>query len=292
MDSLIFNENQNINIIEDEILFNLFNNDEPLGNCKQDKEKNENSKILKSKRKNAEFSKQTRLRKKIEVENLRKENQFLKQKIQFLEKKLNQHLCNECKSKILPFFKSSINNNNNSKKKIFFFTTSITIILIYFCFFNNNQTDIKNHLRKLRYQYEKDILVSSDYVLNSTITSKGIYLRYGDYYSIIHHNNFLNNNTEFSIKNKIKRINEYNLNEDLFPENCEGCLVKLNENCLKVIGPFKFSLFLTPGYINTPLYNKTYENITINGNKYFTYYEFEMTGYSINKAIIANNHNF
>ena len=64
MDSLIFNENQSINIIEDEIFFNIFN-DEPLGNCKQDKEKNENSKILKSKRKNAEFSKQTRLRKKI-----------------------------------------------------------------------------------------------------------------------------------------------------------------------------------------------------------------------------------
>ena len=67
MDSLIFNENQNINIIEDEILFNLFNNDEPLGNYNKDQEKNENSKILTLKRKNAEFSKQTRLRKKIKV---------------------------------------------------------------------------------------------------------------------------------------------------------------------------------------------------------------------------------
>ena len=286
MDSIIINDIQNINIIEDNSY--IYSNIEPLfENIFDNLDEKEN---LKSnsllRKKNAEFSRQTRQRKKLEFERIQKENQFLKQKIQFLEKHINQNLCKECKSKIIPFLKSSIdsnNSNNNYKKKFFFFTTAISIIFLYL--FLNNSNDNINHLRKLRIQYERDILLSSDYILNSTISSNAMYLRYGDYYSIIHQKPFLGNE-KFSIKNEIRNINEYDLKEEIEPENCTNCVIHLNNNCLKVIGPFKFSLYLTPGYIITPFYNKSYDNYTINGNKYFTYYEFEMSGYSINKAII------
>ena len=288
MDSIIINDIENINIIEDNSSY-FYSHIEPLfenltNNLSEKENLNCNSLL---KKKNAEFSREARQRKKLEFEKLQKENQFLKQKLQYLEKKINQNLCKECKSKIIPFIKSSIdsnNSNNNYKKKFFFFTTAISIIFLYL--FLNISNDKINHLRKLRIQYERDILLSSDYILNSTISSNAMYLRYGDYYSIIHRKPFLGNEKLFSIKNKIRNINEYELKEDIEPEKCLNCVIHLNENCLKVIGPFKFSLFLTPGYINTPLYNKTYDNYTINGNKYFTYYEFEMSGYSINKAII------
>ena len=288
MDSIIINDIQNINIIEDNSY--IYSNIEPLfENIFDNLDEKEN---LKSnsllRKKNAEFSRQTRQRKKLEFERIQKENQFLKQKIQFLEKHINQNLCKECKSKIIPYIKPSIDSNasnNKYKKNIFFFTTSITIIILYLLL-NNSNNNI-NHLRKLRIQYERDILLSSDYILNSTISSHAMYIRYGDYYSIIHQKPFLGNE-KFSIKNEIRNINEYDLKEEIEPENCTNCVIHLNDNCLKVIGPFKFSLYLTPGYISTPFYNKTYENFTINGNKYYTYYEFEMTGYSINKAIIQD----
>ena len=286
MDSIIINDIQNINIIEDNSY--IYSNIEPLfENIFDNLDEKEN---LKSnsllRKKNAEFSRQTRQRKKLEFERIQKENQFLKQKIQFLEKYINQNLCKECKSKIIPYIKPSIDSNtsnNKYRKNIFFFTTSITIIILYLLL--NNSNDNINHLRKLRNQYERDILLSSDYILNSTISSHAMYIRYGDYYSIIHQKPFLGNE-KFSIKNEIRNINEYDLKEEIEPENCTNCVIHLNDNCLKVIGPFKFSLYLTPGYISTPFYNKSYDNYTINGNKYFTYYEFEMTGYSINKAII------
>jgi hypothetical protein len=288
MDSIILSDIQNINIIEDNSSF-IYSNIEPFfGNLfnNQNEEKTLKSNSL-LRKKNAESSRQARQRKKLEFEKLTKENQFLKQKFQFLEKIINQHICKECKSKIIPFLKPTIESNTsnyNFKKKFFFFTTAITIILLYLL---NNSNITINHLRKLRTQYERDILLSSDYILNSTISSHAMYIRYGDYYSIIHHKPFLGSK-KYSIENKIRNLNEYNLKEDINPEKCSNCVIRLNENCLKVIGPFKFSLYLTPGYISTPFYNKTYENFTINGNKYYTYYEFEMTGYSINKAIIQD----
>ena len=147
---MLFPENENINIIENDLCFNDETLFEQISiNIPSFEE--EKLKTLSVKRKNADFSKQTRLRKKIEIENIRKENQFFKQKIQFLEKKVNEHLCNECKRKILPFFNLSIDiNNNNSKNKLFFFTTILTMIFVYFCLVNNKQINIKNHLQKLK----------------------------------------------------------------------------------------------------------------------------------------------
>ena len=148
---MLFPENDNINIIENDLCFNdetLF--EEISINIPSFEE--EELKTLSVKRKKADFSKQTRLRKKVEIENIRKENQFFKQKIQFLEKKVNEHLCNECKRKILPLFNLSINinNNNNSKNKLFFFTTILTMIFVYFCLVNKEQINIKTHLQKLK----------------------------------------------------------------------------------------------------------------------------------------------
>jgi hypothetical protein len=104
---MLFPENDNINIIENDLCFNDETLFEQISiNIPNFEE--EELKTLSVKRKKADFSKQTRLRKKVEIENIRKQNQFFKQKIQFLEKKVNEHLCNECKRKILPFFNLSI----------------------------------------------------------------------------------------------------------------------------------------------------------------------------------------
>ncbi len=57
-------------------------------------------------------------------------------------------------------------------------------------------------------------------------------------------------------------IQNKKLKQDLIAENCEGCLIKLNEKSLKM-KLIWFSLYLTLGILIS-LWNKVYENISIN----------------------------
>ena len=269
-----------INIIEDDT-FNLYKYNEDLSIDM--KELND---IYKNRRKQNELkkkkainAKEVRRRKKISIEILIQENKILKQKIENLENELNQKLCNECKKKInLNYYRLS---SSNIKKKIIFFTTLVGLIFLYYFSSNYN---VYYNFRKLKESFRNEYKLSKDDIVNSTMISNGIYIQYKDYYSIIHNKNIFGKKY-FSFINEIKEINENDLNYDINPDDCENCMIKLNNENIKNSGPLQFSLYLNPRFLNTPIYNKTFKNKIFNGKTYFTFYEFNVTGYSVNYGV-------
>ena len=275
---------ENINIFEDDI-FNLYNTNEDLSLNIKDlndiyKNRIKQNELKKKKVKNA---KEVRRRKKISIQILIQENKILKQKIENLENELNKTLCYECKKKInLNYFGLS---SSNIKKKIIFFTTFVGLIFLYLCSSNYN---INNNNRKLEESLKNQFKFSKDDILNSNIIANGIYIQYKDYYSIIHNKNIFGKKS-FSFSNEIKIINENDLNNEN-PDDCENCMVKINSENIKIKGPLQYSLYLNPKFLHTPFFNKTFENKTFNGKTYFTFYEFNITGYSINYGVTNDNY--
>ena len=278
--------NEVININEDDT-FNLYKYNEDLSlNMKELNDIYKNTrKQNEIKKKKAINAKEVRRRKKISIEILIQENKILKQKIENLENELNQKLCNECKKKInLNYYRLS---SSNIKKKIIFFTTLVGLILLYYFSSNYN---VYYNIRKLKESFRNEYKLSKDDIVNSTMISNGIYIQYKDYYSIIHNKNIFGKKY-FSFINEIKEINENDLNYDINPDDCENCMIKLNNENIKNSGPLQFSLYLNPRFLNTPLFNKTFKNKTFNGKTYFTFYEFNVTGYSVNYGV-TNQKNY
>ena len=235
------------------------------------------------KKKKAINARELRRRKKISIEILIQENKILKQKIENLENELHQKLCNECKKKInLNYYRLS---SSNIKKKIIFFTTFVGLIFLYYFSSNNN---VYYNYRKLKETFKNEFKLSKDDILNSKMISNGIYIQYKDYYSIIH-NKKIFGKKYFSFINEIKEIKENDLNYDMNPDDCENCMIKLNSENIKINSLFQFSLYLNPRFLKTPLFNKTFKNKTFNGKTYFTFYELNVTGYSINQAVTNDN---
>ena len=274
-----------INIFEDDT-FNLYKSNEDLSLNIKDlndiyKNRIKQNELKKKKAKNA---KEVRRRKKISIQILIQENKILKQKIEYLENELNKKLCHECKNKInLNYFGLS---SSNIKKKIIFFTTFVGLIFLYLFSSNYN---INNNYRKLKESFKNEYKFSKDDILNSNIISNGIYIQYKDYYSIIHNKNIFGKKY-FSFSNEIKIINENDLN-DVNPDDCENCMVKINTENIKIKGPLQYSLYLNPKFLHTPFFNKTFKNKTFNGKTYFIFYEFNITGYSINYGV-TNDKNY
>ena len=274
-----------INIFEDDT-FNLYKSNEDLSLNIKDlndiyKNRIKQNELKKKKAKNA---KEVRRRKKISIQILIQENKILKQKIEYLENELNKKLCHECKNKInLNYFGLS---SSNIKKKIIFFTTFVGLIFLYLFSSNYN---INNNYRKLKESFKNEYKFSKDDILNSNIISNGIYIQYKDYYSIIHNKNIFGKKY-FSFSNEIKIINENDLNDEN-PDDCENCMVKINTENIKIKGPLQYSLYLNPKFLHTPFFNKTFKNKTFNGKTYFIFYEFNITGYSINYGV-TNDKNY
>ena len=251
---------------------------------------NEKDKKLLKKRK-AETARKGRLRKKLAIERLMKENKLLKEKIQSLEKELNENLCIECKKKLNlnTFFQMS---TNNMKKYInpIFITSVITIILLVFIF--NTPSKYKypeKQIRKLNsYTQDNSYFSIEDFVLNLTSKAKDIYIRYGDYYSIVYKKSFLNNKfCTFLNSDRIKMFDENELKEEMKPEDHINDIIKLNDDAIKVIGPLKFSLFLNPYFLQSPEFKKSFIYKKDKENEInFLYYELEMVGYSMNNVTL------
>ena len=277
--------NENINIFEDDI-FNLYNTNEDLSLNIKDLNDIYKNRIKQNelKKKKAINAKEVRRRKKLSIQILFQENKILKQKIENLVNELNKKLCHECKKKInLNYFGLS---SSNIKKKIIFFTTFVGLIFLYLFLSNYN---INNNYRKLEESFKNEYNFSKDDILNSSIISNGIYIQYKDYYSIIHGKNIFGKKY-FSFSNELKIINETDLNNEN-PDECENCMIKINSENIKIKGPLQYSLYLNPKFLHTPLYNKTFKNKTFNGKTYFSFYEFNITGYSINYGV-TNNKNY
>ena len=251
----------------------------------------EDEKHLLLKKRKAEYARNGRKRKKIEIENLVKENKLLKEKIAFLEKELNENICNECKNKINQqnTFQILANQNQRNSKKIFFLTT-ISIIFLFFYFnLENNFKTPERFLRELNY-FSRDNYYSltEEYILNSTSKPKNIYIRYGDYFSIIYKKPFLNYRYyNFVNLEKIRFFHEDNLTEEMNLEEHINDMIILKDDAIQVIGPLKFNLFLNPAFVKTPDYNKTFINKRIDGNGTKSlFYEIEMIGYSRNQVLL------
>ena len=251
---------------------------------------NEKDKKLLKKRK-AETARKGRLRKKLAIERLMKENKLLKEKIKSLEKKLNENLCIECKKKLNfnTFFQMSTSNTKKYKNPIFI-TSVVSIILLVFIFNTPSKYKYPEKLiRKLNsYTQDNSYFSIEDFVLNLTSKAKDIYIRYGDYYSIVYKKSFLNNKyCTFLNLDRIKMFDENELKEEMKPEDHINDIIKLNDDAIKVIGPLKFSLFLNPYFLQTPEFNKSimYKKDKENEMNLIVF-ELEMVGYSMNNVTL------
>ena len=162
----------------------------------------------KKKKKNAESAKKARLRKKILLDSLIEENKKLKNLIYFYQKEIQLYICKDCKKKLNKpefIFKIEQNNNNNkkiiSKKPLFSIIITIILILVLFSFNNINIANEKKSIRNLE---QKDYFeISNKELQNINLTHNKLYISFGDYYSLISKNHFLNGkNLIFSMKNE------------------------------------------------------------------------------------------
>ncbi len=286
--------NTNLSFEFDNLNNSIFQNySEEMEKCEQElkenvKENEKDKNLLKKRR--AETARKGRLRKKLAIEKLMKENKLLKEKIKSLEKKLNENLCIECKKKLnLNFFQMT---TNNMKKYInpLFITSVVSIILLVFIFNTPSKYKYPEKLiRKLNsYTQDNSYFSIEDFVLNLTSKAKDVYIRYGDYYSIVYKKTFLNYKYyNFINYDKIRIFNEKELKEEMKPEEHLNDMIKLNDDAIKMIGPLKFSLFLNPYFLQTPEFNKSimYKKDKENEMNLIVF-ELEMVGYSRNNVTL------
>ena len=287
--------NTNLSFEFDKLNNSIFQNySEEMEKCEQElkenvKENEKDQNLLKKRR--AETARNGRLRKKLAIERLMKENKLLKEKIKSLEKKLNENLCIECKKKLNfnTFFQMSTSNTKKYKNPIFI-TSVVSIILLVFIFNTPSKYKYPEKLiRKLNsYTQDNSYFSIEDFVLNLTSKAKDIYIRYGDYYSIVYKKTFLNYKYyNFINYDKIRIFNEKELKEEMKPEEHINDIIKLNDDAIKVIGPLKFSLFLNPYFLQTPEFNKSimYKKDKENEMNLIVF-ELEMVGYSMNNVTL------
>ena len=289
----VFNTNFSFEI--DKLNNSIFQNySEEMEKCEQElkenvKENEKDQNLLKKRR--AETARNGRLRKKLAIERLMKENKLLKEKIKSLEKKLNENLCIECKKKLNfnTFFQMSTSNTKKYKNPIFI-TSVVSIILLVFIFNTPSKYKYPEKLiRKLNsYTQDNSYFSIEDFVLNLTSKAKDIYIRYGDYYSIVYKKTFLNYKYyNFINYDKIRIFNEKELKEEMKPEEHINDIIKLNDDAIKIIGPLKFSLFLNPYFLQSPEFKKSFIYKKDKENEInFLYYELEMVGYSRNHVTL------
>ena len=157
-------------------------------------------------KKNAESARKARLRKKLLLDSLIEENKKLKKLIYFYQKEIQLYICKDCKKKLNKpelMFKIEQNNNNNkkiiSKKPLFSIIITIILILVLFSFNNINIANEKKSIRNLEQMNYFEI--SNKELQNINLTHNKLYISFGDYYSLISKNNFLNGkNLIFSMK--------------------------------------------------------------------------------------------
>ena len=259
----------------------------------QNNDKNKEKQMLIKKR-NADSARKGRLRKKLAIEQLMNENKLLKEKITLLKKELNEKLCPECKKKINTNF-SFLISINPIKKFPLFLTSSIAIIFLFY--FYNSQVNFKlptKIIRHLNFFTREKYYLKQEDLFNLTSKPKNLYIRYGDYYSILNNNTFSNHKYyNFLKSDKIRMFYESNLTEEMKPEDHIDDMIKLNNNAIQYKGNNKFSLFLTPYYFHIPNYNEAFINNIENGNEIVSlYYELEFIGYSLHQVFLTNNNTY
>jgi len=228
---------------------------------KKKKKKKDNEYILKKK---AESARKTRLRKKLVQKAILEENIKLKKKLNDLENKLLICLCNECKTKLkIPLNHFQITTEEKSSKSLFVKNLFIISILacVFFLFYLNSTSVLSNNVRKLSQLYYFSLSYND---MNSyKISYDGIYISFGDYYSIINKQNYFMNDKPlyFYLNKKVKILEEKNLNNNITTDNCKNCFVHISGNNKRIpVDQRKnsFKLFLKPNYL-PPTGNSYYD---------------------------------
>ena len=251
-------------------------------------------------KKKAESAKKARLRKKLLFESLIEENKKLRNLIYFYQKEIQLYICKDCKKKLNKpefIFKIEQNNNNNkkiiSKKPLFSIIITIILILVLFSFNNINIANEKKSIRHLEQMNYFEI--SNKELQNINLTHNKLYISFGDYYSLISKNNFLNGkNLIFSMKKEgIKYIKEEDFDFNKI-KDCKHCIIELYRNNIEYAPDRinRFKVFFYPKNIITPegLINYS-NNIDEKGNKYETFFEIDCLaiGFSTNRLYENNN---
>lgn len=205
-------------------------------------------------KKNAECARKSRERKKILMNNLIEENMRLKLENKELKKIINSRFCSKCGKEILNESNKYMIDNSNlnqNKKKIFVLSTFLILTILLLIFHIN---PITSKLRNLNLVSEEipNFKYSNLEIENFTLTS--IHISYGDYYSLVKRNKFLQSKYTYINKGKIRLIKERDLTNDIEPENCENCIIKLEQNNITFKkSKFKgihFKIIMIPKIIN------------------------------------------
>jgi len=258
------------------------------------KSDNKENLLLKKKR-NAESAKRARQRRKFKYNNLIEENKKLKNDIENIMKKLHLCLCKECKKKInFPINTFKISQNTFKKKVIFTITSMVTLIYLIVNFSNltnltysiikNSQIEFRKLLNYPSFSYSEKELK------NINLTTDGIYLKLGDYYSIINKKKYFLNTDEniYNFFNKgIKFINENELDINNTIHNCKNCLIQLEKNQLDFDEKNRliFSIFIKPNKIIRKKLEINFEN---NENN-VTFFEIHCLGLGYSTHNLSNN---
>lgn len=228
-------------------------------------------------KKNAECARNSRARKKQLMNNLIEENKKLKLELERLKNIIDNKICSNCKKEIAKV-ENILDNRNPNQKKFLFSTFSISIFLLIIFFFNSS--DKTNHLRSLNVKID-DI----SKLKNLSFTSLNIL--FSDYYSLINKINIFNENKTLS---NIRIIKEKNLKNDSKLENCEDCMIELEQK--EIIAKnsksgIKFKIFLVPKFVKFDKKNLK-ENSDKNGNLVYTY-TIDCIGLRFSKNIYYQN---
>jgi hypothetical protein len=286
-------EHQDLDCDEEEINYLLKEN-----NLTKKRKREED--IMKKKeklKKNAESARKARLRKKILLESLIEENKKLRNLIYFYQKEIQLYICKECKKKLnKPELMFKIEQNNKENKNIIrkkpLFSIIISIILMLFLFSFNN-INIANEKRIVRNLEQKNYFeISNKELQNINLTYNKLYISFGDYYSLISKNYFLNGkNLIFSMKNEgTKYIKEEDFDFNKI-KDCKHCIIELNRNNIEYSPRInRFKIYFYPKTIITPQGLINYvNNIDEKGNKYKTFFEIDCLGIGFSENRLYEN---
>lgn len=256
---------------------------------------NTNKAIDKSKKvelqlkRNRESARKGRLRKKEYIQNLIKENNYLKNKYKLILNII--HNCPKCKEEFLSKINNNIRIDENEKeifngksdmfmvtkepkinnKKKFLFLTAITIIsLINLCnipliIINNNKSNDKNneYFRNLKSIKEQNILINKLSTNNGD--NEALMIHFSEFYSLTKREKVENIKDVKKIANENIRIfheNQINIdqiNRDNVGE-CIKCMVELDKKSIK-LGGDEFTFYLANRHLTKFFSNNTEDGI-------------------------------
>lgn len=188
------------------------------------------------KEKNREAARRSRTKRKQEIEYLILENKQLKKENKELKLKLSLMKCPKCNENMIPIISpssstTSLDNSSSYNRPIFLFTALAVIACITLNSLSIN-TFFELPRKSLRNLNEKGFEITGEDIVKANYSIAGMYITYGDYYSITHQSMFLDTSKYyFENKGPINILKESEA-QNFANETCVNCVVELNKDTL------------------------------------------------------------